>query len=609
MARVLQHRGPDHSGLFVEPGIAIGNNRLAIIDTAGGDQPMYGAAGNLVIVYNGEVYNHIEIRRELEALGHRFHSLCDTETVLRAFEEFGPKCVERLNGMFAFAIWDRNRRRLLLARDRLGIKPLYLCKLEDGWAFASEAKALLPLVPGGVRPDWTAINRYFTFGYVPSPQSPFAGTEKLPPGHYAWVDTTGAAPKLEATRYWSPVFGRGEPVSETEAMARLDELIADAVNRELMSDVPLGVFLSGGLDSSAVAFHAAQRKDHGIKSFALAFEEETHDESVNARLVADHLRLDHHELRMTPELARDGLKRVAGIMDEPFGDSTVLPLFLLSEYARRHVKVALTGWGGDEIFAGYPTLKAHRAARYYRGLPGPLFQKAIPVVVSRLPVSDRYLSFEFKAKRFVRGMDMTPEQQHFLWMGYFDDAAKRRLFKPSVLEQIEGSTFAQVDRLASEIAEDDLVSRIMHLDAAYFLEGNGLFQADRMSMAASLETRVPLLNNELLDYVLPLPVRLKMAGGEPKGLLKKVLANRLPKSILVRPKKGFAPPSSIWARGVFRSLIEQQLNEETIRDQGVFEYAEIRKIIDEHHSRRADHGRNIWALFSFQVWYDRVVCN
>jgi asparagine synthase (glutamine-hydrolysing) len=608
MAGRLHHRGPDDQGIFIEGNIGLGNTRLAIVDTQHGHQPMQNREGTLKIVYNGEVYNHKDIRRELSRLGAVFETQSDTETVLKAFEYWGAACLERLNGMFALAIWNTVTRTLFVARDRLGIKPLYVASLPDGFAFASEAKALLPLLDGGARPDWTALSRYLTLGYIPPLESPFAGISKFPAGSFAWVRSDGTAPTLNPQAYWRPRFGGGDALSLEHAADQLAELMENATRLELMSDVPVGVFLSGGLDSSAVALYGHRHRGLAA-SFALKFEEATHDESTDARLVADHLGLEHHELVFSPAMVREGLRRVAATIDEPFGDSTVVPLLMLSEFARQKVKVVLTGWGGDEVLAGYPTLKAHAAARLFRRLPGCLRHGLIPAIVNRLPVSDRYLSFEFKAKRFLRGMDLDPELQHFLWMGYFDDDAKSTLLTARVREQIRGGTFDPIANEVSGMAETELVDRIMHLDATFFLPGNGLFQADRMSMAASLEARVPLLNPDLLNFALPLPARIKMAGGSPKGLMKAALRPFLPDQIINKPKKGFGPPSSHWTRTHFADLLDRLFDPDRVAADGIFETSTIRRMLDEHRSSRADHGRTLWALMALQLWWDRFIAD
>jgi asparagine synthase (glutamine-hydrolysing) len=604
MAEAIRARGPDHSGRHTQSGVAIGMNRLSIVDLEGGNPPIYNEDGSLLIAYNGEVYNHLELRDELEKRGHRFRSRSDTETVLHAFEEYGPECLLRFNGIFAFAVFDRRRRKLFLGRDRLGVKPLYYAELPDRLVFASEAKALLPCLDR-VEPDWTAIRRFFFYGYVPSPDSAFRGVRKLPPGHYAWLES-GA---LRISRYWRPSYGGSEGVDFEEARARLPGLLRDAVRKELMSDVPVGVFLSGGLDSSAVAAFAREVSGAEVHSYGLRFPEQTHDESADARLAAEHLGIVHHELTFDQEQRRDALLKVAQVLDEPFGDSTVLPLLALSEFARRDVKVVLTGWGGDEIFAGYPTYKAHQMARLYRKLPSILSQRMIPSIARLLPVSDRYMSLEFKAKRFTMGTDQLPEYQHFAWMGYFDEDGLRRLLTPDVLQQADGDVLAPVRAAVAELEEEELVSRIMHLDALFFLEGNGLFQADRITMAASLEARVPLLNPDLFDYASSLPASVKMPRWKPKELFRQALASRLPPRILRKPKKGFGPPTAVWVRDVFRDVVERVLTQTRVEEQGIFRYDEVNRLLSEHFSRTANHGRNLWALLSFQLWHERFILN
>ncbi len=604
MRDAILSRGPDHSGRHVEPGAIIGMNRLAIVDLQSGNQPIYNEDESLLIVFNGEIYNHLDLREQLQQKGHVFHTRADTETILHAFEEYGPACVEKFNGMFAFAVFDRRAKRLFLARDRLGIKPLYLAAWCGGLAFASEAKGLLPALDQ-IRPDWTAINRFFSFGYVPSPDSPFLGIRKLPPGHYAWFD--GAT--LKTTRYWQPEYGTGPRVDFQAAVEQVRELLSRAVRRELMSDVPVGIFLSGGLDSSGVAVFAKQHLTGPLHSYGLRFPEASHDESYDSRLVAQHLGITHHEVDFTEQERLSALIKVAQVLDEPFGDSTVLPLLVLSEFTHRDLKVVLTGWGGDEIFAGYPTYLAHRLARWYRRLPSSVSQGLIPALVGLLPVSDGYMSLQFKAKRFVRGVDSSPEHQHFLWMEYFDEPGKQRLFKPEILDQVGEEALAPVHRIIDELPERDLVSRIMHLDALYFLEGNGLFQADRMTMAASLEARVPLLNLELLNYVNSLGLDVKMPGGRLKYLLRQVLLPYLPERILQKPKKGFGPPTAAWVRGPFAQVFERLFTRERLESQGIFSYQEVQRLMEEHQRRVADHGRNLWALLSFQLWYERFILN
>lgn len=603
MGELLQRRGPDHTGTHMGPGIAIGNTRLSIVDLTTGDQPIFNEDRSLAIVYNGEIYNHKDIRRDLEKHGHCFATNSDTETVLHAYEQFGPKCLDRFNGMFALAVYDFTRHRLFLARDRLGIKPLYWTHANGAFCFASEAKALLHIVPGGPSPNLTAIYRYFSFGYVVGPESPFAGISKFPAGSFGQPDNQGIQP----VEYWRPTYGDGPPTTQDQARQDAYELLDRAVELELMSDVPLGVLLSGGLDSSAVALLAKEKIGNRLKTFSLRFEESTHDESQDARMVADHLGTDHYELRFTRELMMEYIAKTAQVLDEPFGDSTVLPLYALSDFARQQVKVVLTGWGGDEILAGYQTYQAHRLARYYRRLPLFITDRLVPRLLDYWPVSDKYMNFGFKARRFSSGTSESPEIQHFIWMNYLNDRQKARLFTANTLSEVHGGTWDPVNDEVRRLTESDLISRIMHLDARFFLEGNGLFQADRMTMAASLEARVPLLNIDLISYLNGLPSHIKMPGGRLKGLFREMLTGRLPERIINKPKKGFGPPSSIWIRDVVGDLINHVLDPKRLMEDGVLNPDAVLRLLDEHRARKVDHGRSLWALFSFQLWYDRFI--
>lgn len=605
IARRLAHRGPDHTGFFSDAFAGLGYTRLAIIDIAEGNQPIFNEDESSVIVFNGEIYNHLDLRRALEPRGHRFRTHSDTETILHAFEEWGLGCLDRLDGMFAFAIWNRPARRLFLARDRLGIKPLYVARTGAGLWFASEPKALLPVLPGEVRPDWPAVGRYFMNGYFAGGDCAFAGIEKFPAGHYAWFDGSG----FSLTRWWSPSYGTATGITFDQAVAEVGRQLEEAVERELIADVPMGVFLSGGLDSSAVAL-AAARRGRRLPSFALAFAEPTHDESADARRVAAHLGLEHFEHRLTTDELRATFHDTYRALDEPFGDSTVVPLLALARFARRTVKAVLTGWGGDEIFAGYPTYQAHLLAQLYRRLPAWLGQGILATLVRRLPASERYMSFEFKAKRFVQGMALSPEQQHLLWMGYGSPELLARLLTPRVREAagFDPARPPQVPEFARP-TELRLLDRIFHLDAATFLEGNGLFQADRITMAASLEARVPLLNQALVAYVSALPADLKMETNRLKTLLKSVLKPSLPAPIIAKVKKGFGPPSSIWLRTVLADELDKALAVERIRSEGIFVAEEVSRLVREHRDRSADHGRILWALMSFQLWYDQFVRN
>lgn len=596
MASLIRYRGPDHQGFHVENGAGLGMVRLAILDLTSGDQPLYSPDKRYMIVFNGEIYNHLDLRQDPALADYPFATRSDTETLLAAFMRFGPDILHRLNGMFAFAVWDSLERRLFVARDRYGVKPLYLRLRRRELAFASEAKALLS--GGRGMPNLDAVTQYLQLGYVPSPLCAFEGLEKLPAGHWAVFDGNG----LRISQWFRPQYGEGRVYAPRQALSKLDTLMDIAVRRELLSDVPVGLFLSGGLDSSLVAVYAA-RHCPGIRSFALSFEENTHDESADAQAVADHLGLRHETLRMSVDDLKNAFVDVTRSLDEPFADSTLLPLLVISRFAREQVKVVLTGWGGDEVFMGYPTLKAHRIAQWYRLLPAGIGQGLIPGVVRHLPVSDRYMSFEFKAKRFLSGMNLPPEMQHLTWMGYFSLDELTHLYRPEIRERLltpEGFLAQVVSGLKSR----NLLDRIQELDTRLFLEGNGLFQADRISMMASLEARVPLLNPELSDWASALPWNLKMPRLRLKHLLKELATSCLPRRVVTKPKKGFGPPTSQWVRGPLAAEVRETLAPERLRSGGLLDPAAVARLLTEHQMRKADHGRKIWALVSLQQWLD-----
>jgi len=598
----LRHRGPDHSGCFQGQGILLGMTRLAIIDLATGNQPIWNFAGDLCIVYNGELYNHPALRAELSLAGYSFSTRSDTETILAAYETWGPDCLKRFNGMFAFAIWNAKREELFLARDRLGIKPLYLAETAHGLAFSSEAKTLVPLLPGGAKADWNALASYLVMGYVPTPSAPFSGMRKLAPGHCLTVTRTDT----EERGYFELAIGEAPASPFGDAVRETRERLSQAVEMEMLADVPVGVFLSGGLDSSGVAALASRGRQN-LSSFALRFEEATHDESRDAALVARHLGLSHHELLFSPAMLRESLDEVSQVLDEPFGDATVLPLLALSRFAREHVKVVLTGWGGDELFAGYPTYLAHRYARLARKLPPWLRDHVLPRLAAAFPVSDAYMSLGFKAKRFVMGLDRSDILQHMAWMGYFQPQELAGLLRDEVLLQISEDPLAPIHRLAQTMTERDPVDRALRCDLRFFLEGNGLFQADRMTMAASLEARVPLLNSILMDFVAPLPATMKMPRNELKGLLRAVLAPLLPKEILNKPKKGFGPPASAWLKGIFTDKAHGLLADKDPIAGSIFRPGAVARLLHEHSTRKADHGRKLWALLSLRLWMGRFL--
>lgn len=604
MSDRLLHRGPDEQGAFQESSVTIGNTRLAIIDPENGIQPIYNDDRSKIIVFNGEIYNHRELRATLQSCGYTFKSHVDTEVVLRAYEEYGEDCVHHFNGMFALAIWDVTRQELFLARDRLGIKPLYVLDGHDALIFASEPKAILAATGTSPSVDWNAVSLFFTLGYFPLRDTPYEDLEKLPGGHTATFSKTAG---LIQKRFWAPKFGSGN-INFNDAVAAVQETAKKSVEYELESDVPVGVFLSGGLDSAFVADNVRQLRGDSLSTFSLGFEEHTHDETDAAQEIARCLGLKHESIRIQKSDLRDSLDEVSASLDEPFGDATVVPLLHLSKFARQHVKVALTGWGGDEIFAGYPTYKAHTLSHWYRNLPSILRDQLIPQVIKKIPPSDKYMSFEFKLKRFISGADRPRAEQHLLWMRYLTGDETTEILNPDISNHIKRGALSNLIDQVGGLEDLEPVDMAMQLDMMTFLDGNGLYQADRMMMAASLEGRVPLLNNLMIDLAMRIPSKVKMHNGSLKAILRTLLRGRLPDSIVNLPKKGFGPPSAAWLRTTFRDQLEDQLSSERLARDGFFNVQRVRAMVEDHMQNKRDHGRALWMLMSFQLWYkNRIV--
>jgi asparagine synthase (glutamine-hydrolysing) len=607
MRASLTHRGPDDEGSYQDGGVALGMRRLSIIDVEGGHQPIHNEDESVWIVFNGEIYNHPDLRHRLEQAGHEFYTKSDTEAVVHAYEEWGDAFLERLNGMFGLALWDGRRRRLILARDRVGIKPLYYAVSGRRLSFASELKGLLqdPSLPREVDP--VALDQYLALEYVPSPLCIIAGVRKLPPGHYlAWDQAGGTHQVLP---YWRPGLERSEEarnsgLSLEEEAERLRHVLRESVRKELISDVPLGVFLSGGIDSSAVAAMMAQLTPGQVRSFSVGFADSSFDESRYARLVARHLGTEHRELVLEPEMLFDLVPTVTRMLDEPMADASIIPTFLLSRFTREHVKVALGGDGGDELFAGYPTLQAHRLAGWYGRLPGPLARGLVPAAIRRLPVSMDNLSFDYRAKRFVDGALRPVGERHLRWMGSFPPEQRSAVLSMEMKRRLAEAE--PYDPIAAHLAGTGLrdpLNQVLQLDMKLYLENDILVKLDRATMMASLEGRVPLLNADFVEHVTGLPLRFKLHGLRSKHLFKLALRGLLPREILERPKKGFGIPVAKWFRGPLREEMLEVLSSQTLQRQGFFEPSAVQALIDGHLSGRADRRKELWTLYIFQRWH------
>jgi asparagine synthase (glutamine-hydrolysing) len=589
MLRLLVHRGPDSGGTYGDGPISIGARRLSIIDLAGGDQPIENEDGSCVVVQNGEIYNYPELRRELERSGHVFRTRCDTEVHLHLYEEHGPEYARLLRGMFAVALWDSRRRRLVLARDRYGIKPLYYRDAFGTLEFASELRAL----PRG-EIDVDALEAFLAFNSIPAPYSIFRDVRKLPAGHVLVWHESG---HVELTRYARPGPLEVRADDEAELVEELRARLRDSVRAHLLSDVPVGVLLSGGVDSAVLAALAAQETAEAVHTFTIGFEERSFDERADARRVAERYGTDHHELLVRPE-PQLLLETLADVFDEPFADSSALPTYLVSQLAADHVKVALSGEGGDELFGGYYTYAADLLAARFGGLAG----LARPFV-ERLPTSSAKASFDYKAKRFVRAAHLPPLERHHGW---------KEIFSPELRAELRGtqSTFDPVDVYRSRYAETagaPELARLQDVDFGVYLADDLLVKTDRASMANSLEARVPFLDSVVTNFAFSLPTRHKVRGLSKKVLLRKAAEPLLPREVVHGRKRGFSIPAAAWLRGELAPFARTTLSAETLRRQGYFEPAVVTRLIDEHVAGAEDRSRQLWGLLAFTLWHERHV--
>jgi asparagine synthase (glutamine-hydrolysing) len=585
MSATLVHRGPDSDGTFVDGPVGLAARRLSIIDLDTGDQPIANEDGSIVVVQNGEIYNYEELTHELRRAGHTFRTHGDTEVLVHAYEQWGTAFTKRLRGMFALAIWDARERRLVLARDRYGIKPLYYRVTDGELAFASELRAL----PQD-EVDFDALEAFLAFNSVPAPYSIFRGTRKLPPGHtLVWNGS------VELERFARPApAAQTREDDEAELIEELRARLRDSVRAHLVSDVPVGVLLSGGVDSCTLAALAADETSGALRTFSIGFEERSFDELADARLVAEQYGTQHRELVLRPDAALL-LPALAEAFDEPFADSSALPTYLVSELAAQDVKVALSGEGGDELFGGYYTYSADLLAQRF-GRAASLLEP----IVERLPASTRKASFDYRAKRFVRAAHLPPLERHHGWKEIFSADAREELTGRS-------SPFDPVDLLRARFAETqgaELLARLQDVDLGTYLVDDLLVKTDRASMAHSLEARVPFLDSVVTGFALALPTRHKVRGLSKKRLLRKAAEPLLPARIVNGRKRGFSIPAAAWLTGELEPFARDTLSADVLRRQGFFRHETVRRLIDEHVARRQDWSRQLWGLLAFTLWYD-----
>ncbi|MFZ3213030.1 MAG: asparagine synthase (glutamine-hydrolyzing) [Terriglobales bacterium] len=590
----LLHRGPDQQGVFETPNVSLGAVRLKIIDLISGEQPMRSDDGDTVLVFNGEIYNYAEVREELKARGHRFASRSDTEVVLRAFLEWDTGCFARLRGMFGLALWTESRRRLVLARDRLGIKPLYYSRRGEDIYFASELKAIFvhPEVDRTI--DLDGLNCYLRLNWVPAPHTLVRDIVKLLPGHFlVWEDG-----QVRSERYWrcSPKPLPAQTTLE-EAKQQLDSLLQSSVKEHLVSDVPLGVWASGGIDSSTILHYAAAASPSRLKTFSITFKGRSFDESRYIREAAHLYGTDHTEFDLSPgaELV-DAIQQFAYFSDEPSADAGSLPVWFLSKMSGQQVTVALSGEGADELFGGYLTYRADRYAQMARAVPA-LLRRAAASAAQLWPVSDDKISFEYKLKRFLEGSLLPPEEAHVFWNGTFSAAELRAFFLKADPEPMR--------RLLGDLPPGDGLDRFLLFDQRYYLPDDILYKVDRMSMAHSMEVRPPFLDHRIVEFAAALPESYKVRGSELKFILRELMKGKLPRSILYRKKSGFDIPAHDWFRGLLKPLLLDTVTEAAVAQTGLFRWQGIQTVIRDHLERRANLGYHLWGLLILFLWLKR----
>jgi len=604
MCERMKHRGPDSEGLWTDERVALGMRRLSIIDLSTGEQPVYSEDKSVVVVMNGELYNFREVREKLEKQGHKFETNTDTEILPHLYEEHGEAMLDEINGMFAFALWDKRKEKLLIARDRFGEKPLYYGAFDGKLIFASELKVLLehPSVEAEINLD--ALRQFLSFDYVPAPASIYKNIYKLPAAHFLTVENG----EVKTRRYWNLTWHKNGNVRSLEKAAEdLRELLADAVRMRLVSDVPLGILLSGGVDSSTVAAFAAQFSSEKVKTFSIGFEEDSFDESKYARMVARHLDTEHYEDRLSVDKAADLITEIGAWLDEPLSDGSLLPTFLLSRFVRKHVTVALGGDGGDEIFAGYPMYFAHKVANLYSRVPRVLRSGLIEPFVKNLPVSTKNMSFDYKAKRFVAASKYDLVTRHHSWFGSFSIDEQQNLLSKDVLDATSDDIYKGAKELLEICDAPTEIEKMQFLDLNFYMAEDILTKVDRASMAVSLEVRAPFLDPRVAQFAAALPLEYKLKGSKGKYILKKAVEPLLPREILQRPKKGFGIPIADWLKHRLNPLMHDLLDSQRLREQGLFDAAFVQKLVKEHETGAVSHHKQLWTLLVFQLWFDNFL--
>ncbi|MCX8130838.1 MAG: asparagine synthase (glutamine-hydrolyzing) [Clostridia bacterium] len=601
MNDTLSHRGPDDEGFYIDEGVGLAQRRLSILDLSpAGHQPMSDSTGALWVVFNGEIYNYLELQNELRQLGFSFNSHCDTEVIIYAYQAWGEKCFERFNGMFAIVLWDKKNNKVILARDRLGKKPLYYYSRNGQFAFASELKAIMkyPLLKKEIDED--SLYMYFIFGNIPSPNTIFKDVYKLEAGHYMVIQD-GC---VEDHIYWNPINVAREQqykdISYDEAQNELERLIRSAVEYRLISDVNLGAFLSGGIDSSLIVSMMAAIDKRAVKTFTIGFESTNFNEAEHAKEIAKHLNTEHHELYVSPKDCFDTIMRLPDIYDEPFADSSAIPTFLVSKMTREHVTVALSGDGGDELFCGYEHYRRINRLDRLLHLPHVVKKSVLEVVRPFIGNNRRLRNFT----EAILGNGAPGLHEHIMSQWRAKDLSQLFIDKTSSKLILQNSKFRQTHE---DVKDMGLLQRLMLVDIKNYLQEDILTKVDRASMATSLEVRAPLLDYRIVEFALRTPLEYKFSDGITKRILKNILYKYVPKELVERPKMGFAIPLSDWLKKDLRHLVDHYLNPTRLKEQGIFEDRIVSTIIAEHMSGRLNNMNMIWSMLMFQMWFDRYM--
>ena len=603
MMNTLILRGPDDQGTYIKDNVALGQRRLSIIDLEKGHQPMFNEDGSVVIIYNGEVYNFRELRATLLEKGHVFKTHSDTEVIVHAYEEYGEDCLKHFNGMFAFAIWDSRNQTLFLARDRFGKKPLYYAFFDNQFIFGSELKAILKHPAAKKEIDLNALSKYLAYEYVPSPYSIFKNIYKLEAG--CMLSLKDGKTRIE--RYWDLRFERRPILNIKETERQLLGLLKESVKKRLISDVPLGVFLSGGIDSSAVVCMMAELMNpKDIKTFSVGFKEKSFDESNDARRIAKFFGTDHHEEILSPDTMLDVLPDILDLLDEPFADSSIIPTYLVSKFTRQHVKVALGGDGGDELFLGYPSFLACKIYSMLDLFPDMVKKIPFKMLAKIVGTSDDYMSLSFRIRRFARGLDFPQEVRHQAWIGAFMPREQKGLFLPDKgLDYDAGNVYSLTKKFFSAAEKLESLDKAIYIYVKTYMTDDILTKVDRASMANSLEVRAPFLDTEFTEFAAGIPASLKLKNFNTKWILKDALKGRLPEETLKKGKQGFAVPVAKWLKADLKGLLLDAFNKTKIEREGIFDYAYIKNLVDRFLENKNDTRKEIWVLFMFEMWYNK----